>query len=144
MTLNDNHIHIWLRTSLIVLVLMVLIGGITRLTQSGLSITTWKPIMGVVPPLNDSDWNIHFNEYKKVYADTLMGGFLVTSLSLLISLSKSQLHTINISSISILIASVFLICAASLTKQGAMLWSIMFYPLLAYIIIYKKLYDIIY
>jgi len=65
MTLNDNHIHIWLRTSLIVLVLMVLIGGITRLTQSGLSITTWKPIMGVVPPLNDSDWNIHFNEYKK-------------------------------------------------------------------------------
>jgi hypothetical protein len=78
-------------------------------------------------------------EYKKVYADTLMGGFLVTSLALLISLSKSQLDTKkNIPSISILIASVLLISTASLTKQGAMPWSIIFYPLLAYVIIYKN------
>ena len=80
-------------------------------------------------------------EYKKVYADTLMGGFLVSSLALLISLSKNQLDTKkNIPSISILIASVILISTASLTKQGAMPWSIIFYPLLAYVIIYKNKY----
>ena len=75
-------------------------------------------------------------EYKKVYADTLMGGFLVTSLALLISLSKNLLHTNkNISSISILIASVILVSTAALTKQGAIVWTIIFYPLLAFVII---------
>lgn len=79
-------------------------------------------------------------EYKKVYADTLMGGFLVTSLALLISLSESRLNiNKNISSISILIASVLLISTASLTKQGAMPWSIIIYPILAYVVIYKNI-----
>ena len=79
-------------------------------------------------------------EYKKVYADTLMGGFLVTSLALLISLSKDLLHTNkNISSISILIASVILVSTAALTKQGAMVWTILFYPLLAFVIIGKNI-----
>tara|TARA_B110000438_G_scaffold303677_2_gene366440 strand:- start:1436 stop:2413 length:978 start_codon:yes stop_codon:yes gene_type:complete len=45
--------------------LMVLIGGLTRLTDSGLSMVHWRPIMGVIPPLNDSDWLQIFNEYKK-------------------------------------------------------------------------------
>ena len=78
-------------------------------------------------------------EYKKVYADTLMGGFLVTSLALLISLSNNLLHTNkNISSISILIASVILVSTAALTKQGAIVWTIIFYPLLAFVIIGKN------
>ncbi len=78
-------------------------------------------------------------EYKKVYADTLMGGFLVASFALLISLSRSQLRiNKNISSSSILLASVILISAAALTKQGAMLWTMIFYPLLAYVIINKN------
>lgn len=75
-------------------------------------------------------------EYKKVWADTLMSGFLVASLALLISLSNSQHHiNKNISPISILLASVILICGASLTKQGAIVWTILIYPLLAYVII---------
>ena len=78
-------------------------------------------------------------EYKKVYADTLMSGFLVASLALLISLSNSQ-HQINknIPSISILLASVILISSASLTKQGVIAWTILIYPLLAYVIINKN------
>ena len=44
---------------------MVAIGGITRLTDSGLSMTDWRLIMGVIPPLNESDWVEHFNQYKK-------------------------------------------------------------------------------
>jgi len=79
-------------------------------------------------------------EYKKVYADTLMGGFLVASLSLLISLSKNQPSLEKISSsTSILVASVLLVCSASLTKQGAMVWSMIFFPLLAYVIINKNI-----
>ena len=45
---------------------MIFIGGITRLTQSGLSITYWKPIAGIIPPMSLNDWNNTFNEYKKV------------------------------------------------------------------------------
>lgn len=45
---------------------MVVIGGITRLTGSGLSITEWKPIMGAVPPLNEAEWHIAFDKYKAI------------------------------------------------------------------------------
>ena len=43
---------------------MITIGGLTRLTESGLSMTSWKPIKGILPPLNDNDWNNEFNTYK--------------------------------------------------------------------------------
>jgi len=75
-------------------------------------------------------------EYKKVWADTLMSGFMVASLALLISLSNNQrLINKNISPISILLASIILISAATLTKQGAIIWTMLIYPLLAYVII---------
>ena len=45
---------------------MVIIGGITRLTGSGLSITEWKPVMGAIPPLNEDDWQIAFQKYKQI------------------------------------------------------------------------------
>ena len=44
---------------------MVVVGGITRLTESGLSITEWKPISGAIPPLNESDWRAAFELYKQ-------------------------------------------------------------------------------
>ena len=43
---------------------MVVVGGITRLTESGLSITEWKPISGAIPPLSHADWEHAFNLYK--------------------------------------------------------------------------------
>ena len=46
--------------------LMVVVGGITRLTLSGLSITEWKPAIGVIPPLSAADWAAEFAKYKKV------------------------------------------------------------------------------
>ena len=55
----------WLDISLCVLVLMVFIGGITRLTQSGLSMTEWKPITGIIPPTSLLQWQYEFDEYKK-------------------------------------------------------------------------------
>ena len=45
---------------------MVIVGGITRLTGSGLSITEWKLIRGTIPPLNDEQWNEEFDNYKKI------------------------------------------------------------------------------
>ncbi|MBX3566278.1 MAG: COX15/CtaA family protein [Sphingomonas sp.] len=45
---------------------MVVIGGITRLTESGLSITQWKPISGIIPPLNDAQWQAEFANYQKI------------------------------------------------------------------------------
>ena len=46
------------------IIVQVMIGGITRLTESGLSITEWKPITGALPPLNDAAWQQEFAKYK--------------------------------------------------------------------------------
>jgi cytochrome c oxidase assembly protein subunit 15 len=43
---------------------VIVVGGVTRLTESGLSITEWKPITGVIPPLNDAMWQEEFQKYK--------------------------------------------------------------------------------
>lgn len=59
-------IAIWLLIGVAMLMIQVLLGGITRLTGSGLSITEWKPIMGAIPPLNDHDWNLAFEKYKQI------------------------------------------------------------------------------
>lgn len=56
----------WLITGCVMIAFMVVIGGVTRLTGSGLSITVWDPIMGAVPPLNEADWNKAFDLYKAI------------------------------------------------------------------------------
>ena len=45
---------------------MVLVGGATRLTESGLSITQWKPVTGVLPPLSAAEWQDEFDRYKQI------------------------------------------------------------------------------
>ncbi len=55
---------IWLLFGFFLVYFMVIIGGITRLTGSGLSMADWKPIMGAVPPINEADWNEKFELYK--------------------------------------------------------------------------------
>ena len=62
----NKKIALWLFTGCFLIFGMVVIGGITRLTGSGLSITEWKPIMGAIPPLNDEEWNIAFEKYKQI------------------------------------------------------------------------------
>lgn len=56
----------WLLTGVLMIIVQVLLGGITRLTGSGLSITEWKPIMGTLPPLNEQDWIQAFEQYKQI------------------------------------------------------------------------------
>ena len=55
----------WLIISLILVFFIIIIGGLTRLTDSGLSITQWELLIGILPPLNESTWNLYFDEYKK-------------------------------------------------------------------------------
>lgn len=56
----------WLFIVAALIVAIVVVGGITRLTESGLSITQWKPISGIVPPLSDAEWQAEFANYKKI------------------------------------------------------------------------------
>jgi cytochrome c oxidase assembly protein subunit 15 len=56
----------WLYVVAALIVAMVAIGGITRLTESGLSITQWKPISGIIPPLNDAQWQAEFANYQRI------------------------------------------------------------------------------
>ena len=59
-------IAVWLFICCGLIFLMVVVGGVTRLTLSGLSITEWKPIVGVVPPLSAADWAGEFAKYKEI------------------------------------------------------------------------------
>ena len=61
---NYQYLCIWLGTVAFLIVSIVLLGGYTRLSGSGLSIVEWKPISGIIPPLNDYEWNLEFGKYK--------------------------------------------------------------------------------
>lgn len=56
----------WLWAVALLVVIVVGVGGITRLTESGLSITEWRPVSGVLPPLNEADWTREFEKYKQI------------------------------------------------------------------------------
>lgn len=59
-------IRAWLFSIAAIILLMVIVGGATRLTDSGLSITEWKPVTGALPPLNAQDWAEEFAKYKTI------------------------------------------------------------------------------
>ena len=64
---NKNiYISSWLLLITFLVVLMIIVGGLTRLTDSGLSITRWQLFSGFLPPLNSSDWENYFNLYKEI------------------------------------------------------------------------------
>jgi len=64
---NINHqLKIWLFVLLSLIILIILVGGLTRLTDSGLSITTWELFAGFLPPLTNDKWIDYFNLYKKI------------------------------------------------------------------------------
>lgn len=56
----------WLWAVALLVIIVVAVGGITRLTESGLSITEWRPVSGVLPPLNEADWIAEFEKYKQI------------------------------------------------------------------------------
>jgi cytochrome c oxidase assembly protein subunit 15 len=63
---NSRATAIWLWVVAALVFAMIVVGGVTRLTGSGLSITEWKPIMGALPPMNDADWADAFAKYRAI------------------------------------------------------------------------------
>jgi heme a synthase len=63
---NRRLIRFWLYGVMLVLFALVLVGGATRLTDSGLSITEWKPIHGVIPPLSEAQWQEELEKYRQI------------------------------------------------------------------------------
>jgi cytochrome c oxidase assembly protein subunit 15 len=59
-------VRIWLMGLFALVVVMIAVGGLTRLTDSGLSITEWAPITGAIPPLSEADWQAEFNAYRAI------------------------------------------------------------------------------
>ena len=62
---HDKQIAVWLIVVAAVIFFMILLGGATRLTHSGLSMVDWNPVMGIVPPLDEGEWFETFEQYKK-------------------------------------------------------------------------------
>ncbi len=59
-------IRLWLAVLFALVVAMIVVGGLTRLTDSGLSITEWRPVTGAIPPMSDTDWQAEFDKYKQI------------------------------------------------------------------------------
>ena len=59
-------IRLWLLVLFALVVAMIAVGGLTRLTDSGLSITEWKPVAGALPPMSDADWQEEFDKYRAI------------------------------------------------------------------------------
>ncbi len=62
---NLHGVRLWLAATALLVIVMVLVGGATRLTDSGLSITEWKPVVGAVPPLSREGWQAEFMAYRQ-------------------------------------------------------------------------------
>ncbi|MXO75397.1 heme A synthase [Altererythrobacter aerius] len=62
---NARSLALWLLAVAALVLAIVAVGGITRLTESGVSITEWKPVTGTIPPLNDAQWEAEFAEYRQ-------------------------------------------------------------------------------
>ncbi len=62
---DNRNIAMWLFVVCAFVFAMIIVGGVTRLTESGLSMVNWKPISGIIPPLNEVEWTTEFNAYKE-------------------------------------------------------------------------------
>src|SRR5215472_10995708 len=65
-SIHPRAVRLWLLAAAAMIFLTLLVGGATRLTESGLSIVEWKPVTGVLPPLSDSEWESEFTKYQAI------------------------------------------------------------------------------
>lgn len=63
---DQRHIAIWLYFGAFTVIVQILLGGITRLTGSGLSITEWQPLLGTIPPITETEWQQSFHKYQQI------------------------------------------------------------------------------
>jgi cytochrome c oxidase assembly protein subunit 15 len=70
--INKDYVLTWEVSTIVVLFALIVIGGITRLTESGLSITEWSPVTGIFFPFSENSWNKEFDKYKLIPEFILM------------------------------------------------------------------------
>src|SRR5438105_3002946 len=63
---HHRAVRLWLLVAAAMIFLTLVVGGATRLTESGLSIVEWKPVTGVLPPLSESEWQAEFTKYQAI------------------------------------------------------------------------------
>lgn len=63
---RNTGIRIWLMLLFTLVMAMIVVGGLTRLTDSGLSITEWRPVTGAIPPISEADWHSEFEKYQQI------------------------------------------------------------------------------
>src|ERR1044071_3714762 len=63
---HRSAVRVWLYAVAAMMVLTLVIGGATRLTESGLSIVEWKPVTGVIPPTSEAAWQAEFAKYREI------------------------------------------------------------------------------
>jgi heme a synthase len=63
---SSRPVAVWLLVGVGMIIVQILLGGITRLTGSGLSITEWKPLLGAIPPLTEQAWQAAFGQYQQI------------------------------------------------------------------------------
>ena len=64
--LNRHRLSYWFTSLCVLVALTIIVGGLTRLTDSGLSITEWQPVSGMLPPMNEADWQSNFEKYQAI------------------------------------------------------------------------------
>lgn len=69
-------VRVWLTIIFALVVLIIAVGGLTRLTDSGLSITEWRPVTGAMPPMSEADWTYEFEKYKEIPEYELQNQFM--------------------------------------------------------------------
>ena len=80
---SDSLFSKWYAYGIVLMIVMIAIGGITRLTDSGLSMVDWEPVAGIIPPITNDDWEEEFNyykqypEYKEINLDMTLSEFKI-------------------------------------------------------------------
>ena len=80
----------WLLSLCALIFVMVVVGGITRLTESGLSITEWKPITGAIPPLTEAQWLREFDLYKRIQIAPLVNFDSLSDVIVLVPMARPK------------------------------------------------------
>ena len=78
---SDQAVSRWLLSMVLLVIGMIVLGGVTRLTNSGLSMTEWNLVTGIIPPMTEAEWLAEFEKYKKIpefaaeHSDMTVDGF---------------------------------------------------------------------
>ena len=96
----NKQIIFWLSACALTIYGMILLGGVTRLTGSGLSMVEWRPITGVIPPLNTNDWEILFTKYQQFPEYKLINNAMHNKIEITVVSENTLVSAMNLVSLT--------------------------------------------